>query len=490
MRFRRRGGRAKQTHVVASPFIGRVDSFDNDEVGGWIADPNDPTKTFDVKLSVDGVDAGRVRAQFPRPDVKEAGYGMGANGFFFRLPPAVKAHSTSVVVREAETSIPLQQPVTFRREPTLTFGGLSAAEACEMISKPLVWIGFDAIEFRSNTVVLRGNYLPPKGDPHAYEVLADEGVAFSITRYLPDFIPNEDLGSWRDITGSHYFWFWPNVRWSRWKIEVDLRATTNPSQYFNFEFRPFGSTTAHDRDRMVVPKDLRLWQRVPPNEFLWRVQLGDYPEASPIRAASNCRAILDMAQDHGFPSDGGRVLDWGCGWGRVARVLLHMQSPSELWGADVDATAITWATANIQSARFTTLPLFPPTDLPENYFDLLYSISVMTHLTRDAQDQWIAEIERVLRPGGLAVLTFHGRTALAFSSRYLNDDVLSNVRTHGFDAATESRDLEGIIDDDYYRLTYQTPDWVTANWGARLEVVEIREAVVGLQDAVTLRKRS
>lgn len=40
-------------------------------------------------------------------------------------------------------------------------------------------------------------------------------------------------------------------------------------------------------------------------------------------------------------------------------------------------------------------------------FDLVYSVSVFTHLDDAAQRSWLAEIRRVLRPGGIFVASTH-----------------------------------------------------------------------------------
>jgi SAM-dependent methyltransferase len=43
-------------------------------------------------------------------------------------------------------------------------------------------------------------------------------------------------------------------------------------------------------------------------------------------------------------------------------------------------------------------------------FDLVYALSVFTHLTGDLQIAWRDELRRVLRPGGLLLVTTHGRS--------------------------------------------------------------------------------
>ena len=49
----------------------------------------------------------------------------------------------------------------------------------------------------------------------------------------------------------------------------------------------------------------------------------------------------------------------------------------------------------------------PPLDQPDEMFDLVYCVSVFTHLSRSWSD-WPIELHRVLKPGGLMLATFMG----------------------------------------------------------------------------------
>ena len=134
-----------------------------------------------------------------------------------------------------------------------------------------------------------------------------------------------------------------------------------------------------------MPKDLSLWQHLPSGDAMNWVQLYDLPEASPLRAATHCRPIADLAEKHLGKLGNLRVLDWGCGWGRLTRTFAAADTFGEIWGIDIDHDNLAWARANIPAAKFVKVPLYPPTELPANHFDLVYAVSVMTHLTRDAQ---------------------------------------------------------------------------------------------------------
>ncbi|MBI1364482.1 MAG: methyltransferase domain-containing protein [Alphaproteobacteria bacterium] len=99
-----------------------------------------------------------------------------------------------------------------------------------------------------------------------------------------------------------------------------------------------------------------------------------------------------------------RVADWGCG---LARVIRHLPENYQRTGFDYNARAIAWCRAHIKGARFETNGAAPPLPAEPGAFDALYALSVFTHLSASGHAAWIAEIERVLRPGGLFIGAFH-----------------------------------------------------------------------------------
>lgn len=104
-----------------------------------------------------------------------------------------------------------------------------------------------------------------------------------------------------------------------------------------------------------------------------------------------------------------KILEWGCG---PARVLQHLQSPSEecweLYGADYNPRTVGWCRANHQQIVFYNNNLEPPLQAESASFDVIYCISVFTHLSEALHYQWVEEIRRMLKPGGLFISTFHG----------------------------------------------------------------------------------
>lgn len=131
-----------------------------------------------------------------------------------------------------------------------------------------------------------------------------------------------------------------------------------------------------------------------------------------------------------------RVLDIGCGIGRMARPLTDFLSEKGKYeGFDVVSDGIEWckkAYAKYKNFRFQYIPL--QNDLynldtdksAENFtfpyddgsFDLVMLISVFTHMQPDEVKRYVSEIARVLKPGGFCFTTFFLITP--YSEEYLS----------------------------------------------------------------------
>ncbi len=103
----------------------------------------------------------------------------------------------------------------------------------------------------------------------------------------------------------------------------------------------------------------------------------------------------------------GRVLDFGCGVGRVTRYW-DAYPNLEVVGTDYFPEAIAWSRDNLRFAHFETNELAGPLRFDSGSFGLVYALSVFTHLPVDMQMTWFGELVRVLRPGGLLYFTTHG----------------------------------------------------------------------------------
>ncbi len=102
------------------------------------------------------------------------------------------------------------------------------------------------------------------------------------------------------------------------------------------------------------------------------------------------------------------ILDFGCGCGRVARHWAAVEGP-EIHGCDYNEELVGWCRGNLPFLRATRNELEPPLPYVAQSFDLIYALSVLSHLSEPLQRGWVAEFHRLLRPGGLLVLSVLGQ---------------------------------------------------------------------------------
>jgi len=100
-----------------------------------------------------------------------------------------------------------------------------------------------------------------------------------------------------------------------------------------------------------------------------------------------------------------RVLDFGCGWGRLTRFFARDVEPGNLSGCDpVPAILEVCERSRIPAALARSE--FVPDALPfEHRFDLAYAFSVFTHLSESAHDASLRALHRAIAPGGLLIVT-------------------------------------------------------------------------------------
>lgn len=193
---------------------------------------------------------------------------------------------------------------------------------------------------------------------------------------------------------------------------------------------------------------------------------------------------LDLA---GRPAGEADVLDWGCGCGRVSRWLTDRFG--SLSGCDIDADNAGWCAQYFATGgRWLSCALQPPLPFEMESFDAIFGISVFTHLSEQAQFTWLEELRRILRPGGLCMVTVHG---LASAARFaLPDPAWSHWLNEGFFDLGPSEDLRAVFGDhDHYRGSLHTERYVRERWSEVMTVEGYYPSVIGNhQDVVLLRK--
>jgi SAM-dependent methyltransferase len=150
---------------------------------------------------------------------------------------------------------------------------------------------------------------------------------------------------------------------------------------------------------------------VPPPHLITRV--AGNPDATWFLESGKLAAqsIRDSLARAGMPVESlATILDFGCGCGRVVRNWATL--PAQVSGSDLSGDAVEWCRRNLTFARFETNGLSPPLAFADGAFDLAYALSVLTHLPEAIQHEWLDELHRVVRPGGLLLVTTHGERYL------------------------------------------------------------------------------
>lgn len=137
------------------------------------------------------------------------------------------------------------------------------------------------------------------------------------------------------------------------------------------------------------------------------------------------REFLAILVEHAGARGDMRVLDIGCGVGRIAvQALPHVRPPGSYDGFDIDPAAIRWcqrrltprnpafrfAVADVRNSSYNPHGAqdaasfrFP---YPDASFDLTFATSVFTHLLPGAMENYLREAARVTALGGRVLATF------------------------------------------------------------------------------------
>jgi SAM-dependent methyltransferase len=179
--------------------------------------------------------------------------------------------------------------------------------------------------------------------------------------------------------------------------------------------------------------------------------------------------------------DGARVLDFGCGCGRVTR---HLRGFGSIAGTDYRRRLVRWCAANLPFGDFSRNALAPPLEARSDAFDAVFAVSVFTHLTETLQQAWLAALGRVLRPGGLLLLTTHG-------DRFAGELTPAELELYRADTLVVRR---GAAAGTNLCAAFHPAEYVRTTLARGFELLDLAPGAAGrgtgYQDLVVLRKPS
>lgn len=176
-----------------------------------------------------------------------------------------------------------------------------------------------------------------------------------------------------------------------------------------------------------------------------------------------------VAARHGLSiANGLAVWDLGCGCGRIARWMASAvtKAGGVFYGSDINRDLVAWCLANLPGRYFVNR-LTPPVDIEERSLDLVYAYSVVTHLRERAARAWLAELARTLRPGGLALVSFHDET---YASAFGPAPLQSRLDQHDYVV------LNNALEGSNYMSTWTTRSYFRELAEPHFEVLEIQPA--------------
>jgi SAM-dependent methyltransferase len=155
---------------------------------------------------------------------------------------------------------------------------------------------------------------------------------------------------------------------------------------------------------------------LPSGNLMFRVSGDDRTDVYLLVGMKCFSDIVSIAAMAGRPVSSFRsVLDFGCGCGRVLRLWPIIEGQS-VHGTDLDGDAVSWCKSAMPRFKFEQNWELPPTQYAFGQFDLIYSISVFSHLRLDYAEAWVKELKRITAPGGLVLISLHGSHLLADQS--------------------------------------------------------------------------
>lgn len=106
------------------------------------------------------------------------------------------------------------------------------------------------------------------------------------------------------------------------------------------------------------------------------------------------------------PLAGSNILDFGCGYGRILRMMYYYSDPARIWGVDAWDQSLSLCREAGLPGNFAQSERVPSV-LPvgDQKFDLIFAFSIFTHLAPSTARACLQALRNHIKPGGLFVAT-------------------------------------------------------------------------------------
>jgi hypothetical protein len=158
-----------------------------------------------------------------------------------------------------------------------------------------------------------------------------------------------------------------------------------------------------------------------------------------------------------------RILDFGGGWGRIARFFLRDTTPDRITIADCMGEAVHWLNATGNPCRIIKNDPRPPIAGLGEPLDLIYAFSVFSHLSEEYFHAWVDYLMGQLRPGGCFVFTTRGMQFIEQLDRLRREDSTPRDVLRHYQALPDAGELRRRYVNGEFQFY---PLWATGELGS------------------------
>jgi len=157
-----------------------------------------------------------------------------------------------------------------------------------------------------------------------------------------------------------------------------------------------------------------------------------------------------------------KVLDYGCGWGRLMRLFYKDVPTTQLYGVDAWPDILATARELGMRGNLAAIDEYPERLPFEARFELIFAFSVFTHLSQKAQRRALKVLADAITDDGLLVLTILAREFWLVSGHRDAEKLINEHDRVGFAFCPQNRkatDGDIPFGDTSLSIRYTKSDW-------------------------------